>query len=185
VIVVGISPGLRTLTYCVLEFPGMGKNGRKKADPKIRDLELMKGGRVKKAASPGPDELRRKANPHALVLDVVLERAMDESTRLGTTTIMAVGPSANDEEPEDHDRVVRLLLKQMVETLRSAGFRIEHREWQTESELRKVLGADVRRTVNRSFKRATTVLRGPGFIHALAAALAAERVVSDALLLDE
>ncbi len=166
-IVVGISPGLRSLAYCVLFFPA------EPSRPEVRDSDLMKGGRVKKDADQA--SLARSARPHELVLDVVLERAMEANDHPVLPTIVAVGPSVSTKEPNEHDKTVRQLLRAMVLQMKGAGHRIDHREWRTEEDLGKVLGGDIRKSVNRNFARATTVMRGPGYLYALAAGIAGHR----------
>jgi hypothetical protein len=167
-IVVGISPGLRSLAYCVLVFSAT--SGR----PEIRDSDLSKGGKAKKKTPKG--ELEKKATPHRLLLDVVIERAIDENRLRGLTTVVAVGPNADAEEPPPHDLVVRAVLKRMVEELRTHGFAVEYMEWQTSTALEAALGSDPRAAVRRALNHGTTLIRGAAFTYAAAAALAAQKI---------
>jgi hypothetical protein len=174
-IVIGISPGLRSLAYCVLAFSG--QQGR----PEVCDSDLLKGGRPRQGDP--AERLRRKATPHALVLDVVFERAIERNADLGCETLVAVGPSPED-VPAEHAAIVRLIVRGMIMGLREQGIRIAHVEWLTEQDLGKVLGIGhkkaVRRAINHGSRR--QLIRGEAFTLAAASALAAQRVHARGLL---
>jgi hypothetical protein len=175
-IVVGISPGLRSLAYCVL---GFSKDTRR---PEIRDSDLLKGGKPKEGALEA--EIRGKAKPHALVLDVVLERAHDENSRQGISTVVAVGPAIpTTREPAAHGLTVRLVLRGIVYQLKNSGWDIEYMEWRTLAELDAALGVRhgkaVRSTLN-NIGRAH--LKNKAFMLAAASSIAGQRALETRLL---
>ena len=165
-IVLGISPGVRTLAYCVLLLrPGA-------EHPEVVDSDLLKGGKPKKGAD--EKELRQRSKPHWLTLDVVLRRAADDSGK--EPVVMAIGPGP-DKEPKLHQFIVRAFLTGLAEELKAAGLRIVCVNWTTARELDGVLGGNVTSAVRRALnKDGRSVIRaGSAYTLAVGTALAAVR----------
>ena len=160
-IVLGVTPGVRSLAYCVL----LVRRGA--TEPEVIDSDLLKGG------DPGGDlkkeTLAKKSKPHALTLEVVLERAFDLAK--GTAVLLAIGPGSGKEPPE-HVLFVRALLAGITVELAELGMRIDCVSWTTPEELDEVLGIGVKKAVRRSLNRqGTTLIRSP-YVLAAGTALA-------------
>lgn len=98
-IVLGISPGLRSLAYCVLVF---------RDDSPVAeqiDADVNRGGRGKPK---NPFELTRFARVHALILDIVLDR--------NPPAIVVIGPS--EPEPPEYLDAVRAMVFSLAVALR-------------------------------------------------------------------
>jgi len=172
VIVLGISPGVRSLAYCVLLL-------RPDAEfPELLDSDLLKGGKPKRGADEA--ELKKRSKPHWLTLDVVLRRAFDDND--GRPVVMAIGPGP-EKEPRVHQFVVRALLTGLCVELESHGVRIVCLNWSSARELDEILGVDVKTAVRRELSRSgRSVIRAP-YVLAAGTALAAAKKASDFQLL--
>lgn len=132
VIVLGIAPGVVNLAYCVLHYKeGIGWL------PMARAAELLKGIRLNGATL--PTDFVRKAQQHAKILRVVLERF--------PPVLIAVGPPARPKEPELRIEAARLVLRLLVSELNQMGVPLRHMEWRTKEEIATVLGLDKWRSV--------------------------------------
>jgi hypothetical protein len=106
-IVIGIAPGLKSLTYAVLEQDGTAR-------PVIVDKDVLLGPKVREN---GPGilstlvDLSKKAYVHHLVLEVVFERALVPFGRSPKpAAVLALGPPCNPKEPPEHVQAVRIML---------------------------------------------------------------------------
>lgn len=127
----GISPGLRSLAYCALDFDARG------ASTLYTGIE--RGGKAH-PSSVDHDELTRKAKPLDLVLDVIFER--------WTPALVAVGPQFSKKEPELHVEFARVVLIGLVETLREHGLQVNYAEWRTREALFGMLGKDLKASLS-------------------------------------
>ncbi len=113
-IVIGVAPGLKALTYAVLEF-------QPPLPAVVVDKDVMLGPKL-----PGRDDeagflkglvdLAKKAYVHHLVLEVILERAL-EPFRKGEPrprAVLAIGPACNPREPPEHVQAVRVMLTHLA-----------------------------------------------------------------------
>ena len=162
-IVLGITPGVRSLAYCVLSL----RDGSD--EPELLDSDLLKGGRV----AAGDDERRilKKAAP-ALILHIVLERAFDLNRK--EPVVMAIGPGS-EKEPETLVFLVRAMLTGLAVELEERGVRIECINWRTASELDTVLGMEATKAVRRQLNRQSPDLIRSSYVLAAGTALAAIR----------
>lgn len=99
VIILGITPGLKSLAYSVMDVSG---------PPQVIDHDILLGGRVKDSLA----AIAKKAYVHALVLDVVFER--------DPPVVLAIGPPSRKEPPE-YIAAVQLMLATLA---RKFGVRI-------------------------------------------------------------
>jgi len=108
-IVIGVAPGLKALTYAVLEFS-------RDAPTMVLDKDVLLGPKL-----PGRDdeagflrglvELTKKAYVHHLILEVVFERILVPSGRAKKPwAALAIGPPCNPKEPPEHVKAVSLML---------------------------------------------------------------------------
>lgn len=90
-IALGITPGIRSLGYCVLQV-----NQNRRAE--LVDTDVLHAGR----RTPAHDaaDVARRTRSHHLILDVVLRR--------NPPAVIALGPSADAKEPPEHVGLVRL-----------------------------------------------------------------------------
>lgn len=112
-IVIGVAPGLKALTYSVIETqPGL--------PAVVVDKDVLLGpklpGRSDEAGFlKGLVELTKKAYVHHLILEVIFERAL-EPFRRGEPrprAALAIGPACNPKEPPEHVEAVRVVLAQL------------------------------------------------------------------------
>jgi hypothetical protein len=170
VIVLGITPGVRSLAYCVLHI-------EEKRQPEVLDSDLLKGGQP--GFEPSEAVLLQKSRPHALTLHIVIERAFDLSRK--EPVIMALGPGTG-KEPALHVLVVRLMLAGLAAELEEAtpGLKIDCHTWETTDELDAILGMDVKKAVRRTLNHnGTTLIRSPYVLAAGTALAAAARIQDD------
>lgn len=159
-IALGITPGVRSLAYCVLYRRAAA------IEPMVVDSDLLKGG--KPMPNDGRGELMKKVKPHALTLHVVLERAFD----VDKTVVMAIGPGS-DKEPAELLYLVRAMLTGLAVELGERNCPIVCLNWQTDQEMADVLGTPVKRAVRRSLGRVAPALVRTPYVMAAGAALAA------------
>lgn len=100
VIILGITPGLKSLAYSVMNVSG---------PPEVIDHDILLGGRIEDSLT----AIAKKAYVHALILDVVFER--------DPPLVLAIGPPCNRKEPPAHIAAVQLML---VTLARKFGVRI-------------------------------------------------------------
>ena len=112
-IVIGVAPGLKSLTYSVTEIHGS-------RPAVVLDKDVLLGPRVQ-AAESGPGfiaalvDLGKKAYVHRLVLDVVFERALVPIGRAARPgAILAIGPPCNPKEIPAHVHAVRVMLSSLA-----------------------------------------------------------------------
>lgn len=98
-IVIGIAPGLKSLSYSVIDFSGPRPVGI--------DQETLPGPRV----GSGIVDLAKKAYVHRLVLDVVFSRE--------PPAILAIGPPCNPKEPPEYVAAVGAVLAQLARAFRA------------------------------------------------------------------
>lgn len=122
-IVVGIAPGLRHLSYCVLLFREPGGFGEQV------DSDILKTGRGEIGLDQGI--WRNKIATHCRLLEIVFERA--------SPAIVAVGPALDPDEPELQVEVARLVLRAFAKGPCAQWVR-SYYEWKTPDELGRVLG---------------------------------------------
>lgn len=113
-IVVGVAPGLKALTYSVLEI-------RPNQPPTVVDKDVLLGPKL-----PGRDdeagflkglvELSKKAYVHHLIMEVVLERALvPVGHRIAKPRgLLVLGPPCNPKEPLEHVLGVRVMLRALA-----------------------------------------------------------------------
>ncbi len=112
-IVIGVAPGLKALTYAVLEFSRTGP-------PVVLDKDVLLGPKL-----PGRDdeagflkglvELTKKAYVHHLILEVVFERVLVPFGRAKKPwAALAIGPACNPKEPPEHVHAVSLMLTHLA-----------------------------------------------------------------------
>lgn len=89
-IVLGVTPGIRALSYVVLDVSG--------ALPVSIDHDVLTGGRIKETLA----DLAKKAYVHGLILSVVLER--------DPPLMLAIGPACNPKDPPEHVLAARAVL---------------------------------------------------------------------------
>lgn len=162
-IVLGITPGVRSLAYCVLLIEA-------ERPAEVIDSDLLKGGSP--TASDDEEKLKKKSKPHALTLHIVIERAFDLSKRAPIT--MALGPGTG-KEPAIHVLLVRLMLAGLAAEFEEQmpGLKIDCVSWETTDELDVILGMDVKKAVRRTLNHSgTTLIRSP-YVLAAGTALAA------------
>jgi hypothetical protein len=98
-IVIGVAPGLKALSYSVIDLAP--------AIPVIIDKDVLLGPRIKE----GLVDLVKKAYVHYLILDVVFERELEPIGRdPRPKAVLAIGPACNPKEPVEHVSAVRLML---------------------------------------------------------------------------
>jgi hypothetical protein len=113
-IVIGVAPGLKALTYAVLEFP------RVPAPAIVLDKDVLLGPKL-----PGRDdeagflkglvELTKKAYVHHLILEVVFERVLVPFGRAKKPwAALAIGPPCNPKEPPEHVRAVSVMVTHLA-----------------------------------------------------------------------
>lgn len=90
-IVLGVTPGIRALSYVVLDFSG--------SMPVSVDHDILTGGRLKEKSLA---DLGKKAYVHGLILSVVLER--------DPPLALAIGPACNKKDPPEHVLAARAML---------------------------------------------------------------------------
>lgn len=161
-VVLGITPGVRSLAYCVLA------RAPQAPEPTLVDSDLLKGGRPK--PSDNDKDLKRKAKPHILTLDVVLKRAFDIPPK-GQKVVMAIGPGSGKEPPE-LVFLVRAVLTGLAVELGELGMHIECINWYTTKELDVLLGTSFKRAVRDCLSKYAPILRSP-YLVAAGTALAA------------
>jgi hypothetical protein len=164
VIVLGITPGVRSLAYCVLAL----RDGSD--EPELVDSDLLKGGRVK--AGDTESLIKKKMGPHALVLHIVLERAFELNQK--EPVLMAIGPGT-DKEPAELVFLVRAMLTGLAIELKERGIRIDCINWQSSGELDRVLGMEATKAVRRQLNRKAPDLIRSSYVLAAGTALAAIR----------
>jgi len=113
-IVIGVAPGLKALTYSVTEF-------RPNERPSVIDKDVLLGPKL-----PGRDdelgflkglvELGKKAYVHHLIMEVVLERALvPVGHRIARPRgLLVIGPACNPKEPTEHVMAVRVMLRALA-----------------------------------------------------------------------
>lgn len=113
-IVVGVAPGLKALTYSVLEI-------RANRPAVVIDKDVLLGPKL-----PGRDDeagflkalvdLGKKAYVHHLIMEVVLERALVPvgSRAVRPRGLVVIGPACNPKEPPEHVAAVRVMLRALV-----------------------------------------------------------------------
>ncbi len=113
-IVIGVAPGLKALTYSVLEI-------RQNAPPTVLDKDVLLGPKL-----PGRDDeagflkalvgLSKKAYVHHLIMEVVLERALvPVGHRIQKPRgLLVIGPACNPKEPPEHVLAVRVMLRALA-----------------------------------------------------------------------
>lgn len=102
-IVIGIAPGLKALSYSVINTA--------QAPYEIIDKDVLLGPRV--SLADGLVNLGKKAYAHELVLGVVFERHIDPNRKLRPPVVLALGPPCNpkeDLERPTHVMAVRLMI---------------------------------------------------------------------------
>ena len=156
-IIVGIAPGLRHLSYCVLSFRDEGPGEQ-------IDSDILKTGR----GAIGLDEWiwRSKVSVHCKLLEIVFERA--------SPAIVAVGPQLDPHESPLQVSVARLVLRAFAEGPCRQWVRTYY-EWPTPEGLGRVLGLPPSR-FRQSLKdhlREPGVIRAPQIQRAAAVAIAA------------
>lgn len=103
-IVIGISPGLKALSYSVINCAG--------PVPWVIDKDVLLGPRIKE----GVVDLVKKAYVHYLILDVILERELETFGKAPRpTTVLAIGPPCNPKEPPERVQAVRVMLTTLAE----------------------------------------------------------------------
>lgn len=122
-IVIGVAPGLKALTYSVLEI-------RQSGPAVVLDKDTLLGPKL-----PGREDeagffkslvdLSKKAYAHHLVMSVVLERALipigHRSVR--PRGLVVIGPACNPKEPPEHVAAVSVMLQALASTF---GARVDH-----------------------------------------------------------
>ncbi|HMG13070.1 MAG TPA: hypothetical protein VK571_07840 [Gemmatimonadaceae bacterium] len=113
-IVIGVAPGLKALTYSVLEI-------RPSVRPTVIDKDVLLGPKL-----PGRDdemgflkglvELGKKAYVHHLIMEVVLERALVPVGHCIARPrgLLVIGPACNPKEPPEHVMAVRVMLRALA-----------------------------------------------------------------------
>ncbi len=157
-IIVGIAPGLRHLSYCVLGFSDEQASGVQV------DSDILKTGR----GVIGLDEgiWRNKVNTHCRLLEIVFERA--------SPAIVAVGPQLDPNESELQVSVARLVLRAFAKGPCQQWIH-RYYEWTTPEELGRVLGlppSRFRQSLKTHLKEPDTI-RAPQIQRAAAIAIAA------------
>lgn len=114
-IVIGVAPGLRALTYSVI---GTSPDGD---PPELLDQDVLLGPKLDKGAAGAISalaDLVKKAYSHHLVLEVVLERALVPIRRgFGMVSpprqpaALIIGPPCNPKEPPEHVEAVSIMLQ--------------------------------------------------------------------------
>lgn len=109
-IVIGVAPGLKALTYSVLDI-------QRGLPAVVVDKDVLLGPRLP-SRDDGPGflkalvDLGKKAYVHHLIMEVVLERAL---VPLGHRSqkprgLLVIGPACNPKEPPEHVAAVRVML---------------------------------------------------------------------------
>lgn len=112
-IVIGIAPGLKALTYSVLEFS-------RTAPTLVLDKDVLLGPKL-----PGRDDeagflkglvgLTKKAYVHHLILEVIFERVLVPfGSAKKPWAALAIGPPCNPKEPPEHVAAVRVMLTHLA-----------------------------------------------------------------------
>lgn len=112
-IIIGVAPGLKALTYAILEFD-------RSTPPVLLDEDVLLGPKL-----PGRDdeagflkglvELTKKAYVHHLILEVVFERVLVPFGRAKKPwAALAIGPPSNPKEPPEHVAAVSLMLTHLA-----------------------------------------------------------------------
>jgi hypothetical protein len=112
-IVIGVAPGLKALTYSVLEF-------QPELPATCIDKDVLLGPKL-----PGKDDepgflkglvdIAKKAYVHHLILEVVFERALVPFGRAPKPrAALAIGPPCNPREPSQHVDAVRVMLSTLA-----------------------------------------------------------------------
>jgi hypothetical protein len=102
-IVIGVAPGLKALSYAVINASG--------EVPWVIDKDVLLGPRLKE----GVVDFVKKAYVHYLILDVIFERELEtfgKSPR--PTAVLAIGPACNPKEHPEHVQAVRTMLKTLA-----------------------------------------------------------------------
>lgn len=113
-IVIGVAPGLKALTYSVLEF-------QPELPAVVVDKDVLLGPKL-----PGRDDepgflkglvdIAKKAYVHHLILEVVFERALVPFGRAPKPkAALAIGPPCNPREPPEHVAAVRVMLTHLAQ----------------------------------------------------------------------
>ncbi len=165
-IVLGISPGVRSLAYCLLRVRPAG-------ELEVVDHELMKGGRPQPADT--KEALQKRSKPHSLVLHIVMERAFESNG--GAPLLVAIGPSGKD-VPSLELLAVRIVLTGLCAELEARGVRINCINILDTRSLDEALGARVKAAVREELgKEGATLARAPYLLMAAGTAIAAIRQV--------
>lgn len=134
-IVLGVSPGIKKLAYCVIEPVG------DPADPEweLLDLDRLKGAKVAATALAafGASELVKKFKVHDLILSTIWERYTPE--------VMVVGPPADPAESERLVSAARRALRSMA-----ASYGMEYIEIKTLEELADCIECGGTRNLRRA-----------------------------------
>ncbi len=112
-IVIGVAPGLKALTYAVIETqPGL--------PAVVVDKDVLLGPKLPGRSDEvgflkGLVELSKKAYVHHLILEVIFERALEPFGKgeLRPRAALAIGPACNPKEPHEHVSAVRLVLTRL------------------------------------------------------------------------
>lgn len=163
-IVLGISPGVRSLAYCLVAT-------RENGALEVVDHELMKGGRPQ--PSDTKEALQKRSRPHSLVLHIVMERAFEKNG--GHPLIVAIGPSGKD-LPSIELLAVRVVLLGLCAELEGLGVRLTTLNIMRPNELAAALGAPVKTAVRQELgSQGAAFARAPYLLMAAGTALAALR----------
>lgn len=96
-IVFAVAPGVKHLGYVVLEYNGNGTC-------RPLDSDILSGKKLVQG-KPNPGLLRKKFNPHQLILTTVWERYFP--------VVLALGPPADQTEPEFNADLARVVLAEI------------------------------------------------------------------------
>src|SRR5882724_10195824 len=114
-IVIGIAPGLKALTYAVLEFSPLVTDLSEVLDKDVLLGPKLAGRDDEAGFLNGLVDLAKKAYVHHLILDVVLERALVPFGRAAKPWgALAIGPPCNPKEPPEHVAAVRVMLSHLA-----------------------------------------------------------------------
>lgn len=129
-IVIGVAPGLKSLTYSVTETHGSKPTV-------VLDKDVLLGPRVPSASENAPGfisalvDLGKKAYVHRLVLDVVFERALCPLGRAARpSAILAIGPACNPKEIPEHVTAVRIMLSSLAAKFAVPVFQLDEPKMQ-------------------------------------------------------
>lgn len=103
-IVIGVVPGLKALSYSVINCAG--------PVPWVIDKDVLLGPRIKE----GVVDLVKKAYVHYLILDVIIERELETFGKAPRpATVLAIGPPCNPKEPRERVHAVEVMLTTLAE----------------------------------------------------------------------